>query len=69
MPAPIIITTVDAFRMGAGSAEVRLEEADRVTLILNHPNRDTLTIKFTAEQAKRIGDGLMTAAVRLSVKH
>lgn len=68
MAVPIIVTTVDVFRMGAGAAEVRIEDADRVTLILSAPGAESMTFKFTGEQAKRIGDGLMTAAIRLSIR-
>lgn len=64
---PLIIQTIDAFGMGKGGAEVRIEE-DLVTLILRHPQVEPMTFKFNAEQAKRIGDALLTGAARLSIK-
>lgn len=65
---PDIIQVIDAFGMGAGGAEVRVED-DRVQLILRHPGHlGGLTFKFDAEQAKRIGDALLTGGARLSIK-
>ncbi len=69
MPKPVIIQTVDVLNMGPGAyVEVRLDTADRVTLIVGMPGQQPRHYLFVAEQAKRIGDALQTGAVRLGIK-
>lgn len=72
MAKPVIVQTVDVLRLvdtfggAVGSIEVRVD-GDRVVMLLNRAGQHQRRYSFTAEQAKRIGDGLMTAAVRLSI--
>jgi hypothetical protein len=68
MPKPEIIQVVDVLQMGAGAAvEVRVNK-ERVVLIVYMPGQQPRRYTFNGEQAKRIGDALMTGAARLEVK-